>query len=289
MRQIKNNLWYNHCPLCRSSAIRQIGKINYFSPVLYSTEEVSMLLETELWKCRICNSGFVENAVPEAESISLYKQGDAEKRWSIMPFEQFRTRVVIEAFEHYLRKDISILDVGCGSGDLLDFARNKGCKTFGVEYSLASRDLVEKKGHIAFSNIKETEGLFDVITAFDLIEHLYNLPEFLKMCLDRLSSSGYLIFLTGDICCFWAQLTGSDWWYMRYPEHIIFPSKRYFELHPQLEVVDWIVTYAAPSYKKGGFSAIKSIGKALLRRDYSGLPSLSPDHTLVILKQKRVV
>jgi SAM-dependent methyltransferase len=289
MRQIKNNLWYNHCPLCMSSAIRKVGQINYFSPVFYSTEEVSMLLEPELWKCGTCNSGFVQNAVPESESVSLYKQGDAEKRWSIMPFEQFRTRVVIEALERFLRRDTRILDVGCGSGDLLDFARNKGCKTFGVEYSLASRALVENKGHTAFSNIKEADGFFEVITAFDLIEHLYNLPEFLNACLDKLSSNGYLVFLTGDISCFWAQLTGSRWWYMRYPEHIICPSRRYFELHPKLEVVDWILTYPSPSYQQPILSAIKSIGKALLLRDYSGLPSLSSDHTLVILKQKRVL
>jgi SAM-dependent methyltransferase len=286
MKPIRNNLWHSHCPLCEARAIHKIGNINYFSPVHYSTEKVSMLLEPELWKCGICNSAFVQNAVPEEASVSLYKQGNTEKRWSIMPFEQFRTKVVLQVLEPFFRKDARVLDIGCGAGDLLDFARNKGCHTFGVEYSLAGLDLVEKKGHIAFSDIREGDGFFEVITAFDLVEHLYNLPQFLELCLEKLSPNGCLVFLTGDISCLWAQFTGSRWWYVRYPEHIVFPSKKYFELHPKLQVLDWIPTYASPGYQQPILSAVKSIAKALRGGDYSGLPSLGPDHTVVILKRK---
>nr|WP_290224457.1 class I SAM-dependent methyltransferase [Trichocoleus desertorum] len=286
MEQIRNNLWQTQCPLCDAHPIHKVGDINYFSPVYYSSEKVSMLLEPELWKCGICNSAFVQNAVPEETSISLYKQGNTEKRWSSMPFEQSRTSVILKALERFLRKNARVLDIGCGAGDFLDFARNTGCHTFGVEYSLVGLDLVKKKGHIAFSDLKEANGLFEVITAFDLVEHLYNLPQFMEMCLEKLSPNGCLLFLTGDISCFWAQFTGSNWWYVRYPEHIVFPSKKYFELHPKLQLVDWIPTYASPVYQQPMLSAAKAITKALRGGDYSGLPSIGSDHILVILKRK---
>jgi hypothetical protein len=83
MIKIDNNLRYDHCPLCGSGAIQKIGYINYFSPIYYSTEIVSMLSLPELWKCKICESAFVQNAVPEARSIAFYKQGNLIKNMPV--------------------------------------------------------------------------------------------------------------------------------------------------------------------------------------------------------------
>ena len=285
MLQINNNLRYNHCPLCGGTTIHKLGNINYSSPVYYSTEQVLMRFIPELWKCKICNSGFVQNAVPEVESISLYSSGEAAKRWSDnLTFEQSKTRVVVETLERFLNRDIRLLDVGCNTGELLDFAKTRGCKTFGIEYSQLSLDLLKQKGHIAYSKVSEIDSSFEIITAFDLVEHLYDVPGFLNICFERLSPDGCLVFLTGDISCFSARLTGSNWWYVRYPEHITFPSRKYFELHPKFQVVDWIPTYAAPYYEQPMLGAVKSTAKALLAGNYSALPSLRPDHALIVLK-----
>lgn len=287
MIRIENNLRYSCCPLCSADSIHEVGWINYSSPTYYSTEQVLMLSTPELWSCRNCNSAFVQNAVTEAESVILYSRGEAAKRWSNnLTFEQFKTMVVVKAMERLLYKDLSVLDVGCNTGELLDFAKNKGCKTFGLEYSLSSLKLLKDKGHTAYSDIEMLDDCFDVITAFDLIEHLYDLPKFLDICYERLLPNGHLVFLTGDICCFWAKLTKSNWWYVRYPEHITFPSKKYFELHPKFQIIEWVPTYAAPGYQNPILPTFKFITKALLRGNYSGLPSLGPDHALIILKPK---
>lgn len=288
MIRIDNNLRSSHCPLCGAASIYKVGLINYFSPVYYSTKQVLMLSAPELWKCRICDSGFVQNAVPEKESVSLYRQGEATKRWSdSLTFEQSKTRVAVKTLEKLFKKDTRILDVGCNAGELLDFAKERGCKTFGVEYSLSSLALLKEKGHTAYSSMREVEGLFDLITAFDLVEHLYSLSEFLDICFDKLSTEGHLVFLSGDIRCFCARFTGANWWYVRYPEHITFPSKKFFELHSKFEVIEWISTYASPSYQQPLRRAFKSIAKSLLTGNYAGLPSLGSDHILSVLKRKR--
>jgi len=286
MIQIDNNLRYDHCPLCGSVVIQKIGCINYYSPTYYSTEIVSMLSLSELWECRVCDSFFVQNAVPEARSIAFYKQGKSNIKYAPVNCEEPKTRVVSQTLEKLLKKNMRFLDVGCNTGELLDFARNRGCKTFGVEYSLDSLILLKEKGHVAYSNMKEVNGLFDIITAFDLIEHLYNLPSFLDTCFDILSPDGCLVFLTGDISCLWARLTKANWWYVRYPEHITFPSRKYFELHPKFQVVDWIPTYADRSYDRQKNRVVMSIAKRLLSRNYSGLPSLGPDHALIVIRHR---
>lgn len=288
MIHINNNLRYNHCQLCGAASLHKVGDINYFSPVSYSTEQVLLLSTPELWKCSTCHSAFVQNAVPEKESISLYSRGEAAKRWSNnLTFEQSKTNVVVETLKKLLKKEARILDVGCNTGELLDFAKDRGSQTFGVEYSLCSLNLLKEKNHIGYSSIVKVDRSFDIITAFDLVEHLYNLPEFLEFCFDRLSPDGYLVFLTGDICCFSARLMGSNWWYVRYPEHITFPSRKYFELHPKFQVIEWIPTYAAPFYEVPIIRAVKNTVKALQAGDYSGLPSFGSDHALIILKCKK--
>lgn len=284
--QIQNNLRSEKCPLCGSVVIQKIGNIQLFSPTYYSTEIVSMVSLPELWKCCTCDSAFVQNAVPEETSVALYTQGKSNQKYAKINTEQPKTQVVSQTLDMLFQKDLRILDVGCNTGELLDFGKNKGCKTFGVEYSQDSLILLKKKGHVAYSNIKEIEGLFDIITAFDLIEHLYNLNDFLDTCFNVLSPGGCLIFLTGDISCFWAKLTRANWWYVRYPEHITFPSKKYFELHPKFQIVDWIPTYADRVYDRPKFRVLMSIAKRLLLGDYSGLPALSSDHALIILKRR---
>jgi len=286
MMQIANNLRYNNCPLCGAVTIHQVGRINYVSPVYYSTQVISLLSPPELWKCDSCHSGFIQNAVPEVESISLYKQGKSEERWASTYHDEPKTKVVAETLKKLFKKKSRVLDIGCNTGEILDFAQKRGCKTFGVEYSLDSLNLLKSKGHIAHSSMEEVEENLDVITAFDLIEHLYDLPKFIEICLDKLSPDGCLVFLTGDICCFWAQSTRANWWYVRYPEHITFPSRKYFELHPKLQVMDWIPTFADRAYDRPKLRVVMSIAKRLLLGDYSGVPALGPDHALIVIKRR---
>jgi SAM-dependent methyltransferase len=286
MIKIDNNLRNDSCPLCEASLLHNLGNINYPSPVSYSTTAVSLLATPELWQCRICNSAFVQNAVPEIESIALYTQGKSEQRYGAVNSEQPKTKVVAETLGKLLKKDMRFLDVGCNTGELLDFAKNKGCKTFGVEYSKDSLNILRRKGHIAYSTMSEVDESFDIITAFDLIEHLYNLPQFLDICVDLLSPAGYLVLLTGDIGCFSARLTRANWWYVRYPEHIVFPSRKYFELHPKFQIQDWISTYADRFYEQPLLRAVKNIAQALLAGDYSGLPSIGPDHALILITRR---
>ena len=73
-----------------------------------------------------------------------------------------------------------VLDIGCNTGVLLDFAHNYTKHTYGVEYSEMARKITARKGHKTYEySIQIPENVkFDIIFAFDLIEHLYMVSSF---------------------------------------------------------------------------------------------------------------
>jgi hypothetical protein len=116
---------------------------------------------------------------------------------------------------------------------------------------------------------------------------LYDVNGFLAACHEKLDSGGKLILLTGDIQSRSASRAGQHWWYLQYPEHIVFPSRRYFEGRDGFSLEAWIPTYAAIGYVVPGLRILLSrIKSRLTGRCYNGLPSISPDHALIVLTRQ---
>ncbi len=281
---VANNTRHVCCPLCRAKDIFKVGSIQYGPAAQFSTITIKMELVPELWSCMSCNSRFVQNIIPENIAIDLYAGGASMERWSHEPFEQQKPANQLECLRRYFGRGKRVLDVGCNTGELLDFAKSLGCHTSGVEYSDGSRDLLAEKNHATFFSISAVTGEYDVITAFDLVEHLYDIQGFFIACRKLLKQGGALIILTGNIGSLSARLCGAKWWYLKYPEHIVFPSKQYFAGHSGFRMSGWISTYASRGYLYGWSRILFGCASGLRRGDYSGLPSIGPDHVLAILE-----
>ena len=81
-----------------------------------------------------------------------------------------------------------VLDIGCNDGSLLDFFRQQGAITIGIEPTGASLD-AEQKGHITFNNflsedvadaIVASHGKPDFITFTNVFAHIEDLHEVLR-------------------------------------------------------------------------------------------------------------
>ncbi|HEX9022567.1 MAG TPA: class I SAM-dependent methyltransferase [Geobacteraceae bacterium] len=282
---VDNDLVHGKCPLCSSESIRRLGDIAYCRPLVFSSGEIALKNEPELWKCANCRSGFTQYAVPEKAAAELYGAGAGGERWISKPFAEEKPKEVIQELEKILLPGRRVLDVGCNTGEMLDFARNRHCLTTGVDYSMASVGIVREKGHNCFLTLEEAKGEYDVITAFDLVEHLHDISSFLGACRDKLRDKGLLVILTGNISCFSARISGADWWYVRFPEHIIFPSMHYFCSLPHFSVAKWRRTYAAVKFLAPLRDRIRSLLKGIQHGDYAGIPSIGPDHELVVLRK----
>ncbi len=229
-------------------------------------------------RCLNCKSWFTNYPVPERSAMELYTRGDGNKRWSHEDFERDKASKVVDFFRQVLKPSMSILDVGCNTGEFLDYAKQKGCDTFGLELSKTSSMTVNKKGHRCENSIEKlSQYKFDLITAFDLVEHLYHPKKFIADLVGYLKPQGRLVILTGNKNSVSAKVLKNNWWYCNYPEHVVFPDAYFFRKELNVEIIDQIPCFASKirSERWG-----RRLIDALLNRNDLGLVH---DHSLFVL------
>lgn len=83
----------------------------------------------------------------------------------------------------------SVLDIGCGSGWVGDFLRPRGCDYVGLDVVPPADVLGDI---IRWRETSLTEGYFDVIVAFEVLEHV----DCVKECYDLLAPGGTMMVTT---------------------------------------------------------------------------------------------
>lgn len=243
-------------------------------------------------RCNFCDSYFTQNIIDKNSSRYLYTHNKYNK-WATEDFILNKTANLLKNISFYVSHNKTILDIGCNSGEFLDYAKSKGAITYGVEYSTLGRKILSKKGHKVYNLIEDVprNKKFDVITAFDLVEHLYDINKFLENCRYRLKKEGVLMILTGNPNCLSAKLSRNKWWYARFPEHIIFPSKKYFVMKSKFKLMEYIPVFNSKAYSERFLLSrkIKSnfleLGSKILKFSYDGLPLIDKDHVLIVLRR----
>ena len=272
--------------MCGSEDIFCEAKLNYGPKINFSTTEITLENTPELWCCKNCNSKFTQYIVSQEQAESLYSISDSSERWSNSNFVNGKPVKLISILKEVFSGKSSIVDVGCNSGELLDFAKTLGCDTSGVELSESSLSIIAEKGHKPYRSLMDITNEVDIITAFDLIEHLYDPVSFLRICSDKLKPGGRLVLLTGNPECFSVKLGRGKWWYCQYPEHIVFPSRKFFSELPWYCSAKFFDTYVSKAYETPILRRYSSAMAKIFLRCYNGLPSLGYDHHLVILEKE---
>jgi SAM-dependent methyltransferase len=287
MQRIKNNYRFSVCPFCNSGEIKKIGELAYAGVTEFSTYTIDLELIPETWKCLSCHSSFTQNTIPPQQAESLYGTGEGSKRWAGMSFEEDKTNTVIEALEKVLKKNNKLLDIGCNTGEFLDYSRQKGVQTFGLEICKESCDILRSKGHHAYRVSGEINETFDVVTAFDVVEHLYGPKDFFSFTHKLLNPNGLLVVLTGNPESSPAKLSKNKWWYFNYPEHVVFPSSFFFNNIEGFELKHELKVYASKDHERGNpVSKWKEFIFKIMSGNYNGRPAFTPDHHLIILQKK---
>lgn len=90
----------------------------------------------------------------------------------------------------------SILDYGCGVGDFLDFAKNRGCDVHGIEPSAIALEKARAKlGNDSITSntsLDELDKTYDYITLWHVLEHIPNLQEIIPLLKSHLKDGGSL-------------------------------------------------------------------------------------------------
>ena len=92
------------------------------------------------------------------------------------------------------------LDVGCGTGTLLEQARERGASVFGFDSSRYALESCAKKGLplVSRAELDAGAGDFDVVSAIEVIEHVPDPLAFLLNLKAHVRSGGLLFVRTGN-------------------------------------------------------------------------------------------
>jgi SAM-dependent methyltransferase len=102
----------------------------------------------------------------------------------------------LNSIEHFIAKG-SLLDIGCSTGFFLDLAKERDWRTAGLELGIDESVVAEKKGHKIFKSTIESldpEKIFDVITMWDVLEHIPDGISQLNLIREHLTKKGILFF-----------------------------------------------------------------------------------------------
>jgi SAM-dependent methyltransferase len=118
-----------------------------------------------------------------------------------------------------------LLDVGCGQGQFVDAALRRGWDALGIDLSPEAVALCKQAGvpalHGDIHMPMLCPGTFDVITLFEVIEHIWEPHGFLNRCAKLLKPGGILYITTPNFNSLDRRVLGSGWRVI-HPEHLIY-------------------------------------------------------------------
>lgn len=220
------------CPICKS-AKREIYQVKYNIPIFICL------------KCDVGYAGLQPRNLNDVYSNNHYLKKltvNENRKYRIQRFGKERVGIV----RKYKKKG-SILDFGCGSGYFLETAK-KYFDAEGVELSDNLRDWLKKNLNIiSYKNLSDTRKKYNVITAFDVLEHVSNPISFLKEIKKKLKPKGIILIYTPN-----RDSLGFN--YLGYNNNLLVPPAHLFYFNKtSLDIL----------FKKAGFKIIETQYKGL--------------------------
>ena len=200
---------------------------------------------------------------------NYFKNQEKDKLWWEKIFKER-----IKSFEKVLHKKGTILDVGCGPGFFLSYAKNRGWKTYGIEPSQTAVDFANKKLGLKVTtgnlNLLKKFKNIDVIYTHGVLEHLENPIEFLNLAKKSLSKNG--IIFTSVANDFnqiqYAALSAAKkpWWIMP-PEHYNYFNISSIQnlMKKRFKIIDTKVSFPVDFFILMGLNYVKykNLGKKI--------------------------
>ena len=146
-----------------------------------------------------------------------------------------RTRIneLLDGFEEY-RKTNKMLDVGCGPGLFLIEAKKRGWEVYGTEFTDKQISYLNEKGiRTSQGKLKKDsfdKGSFDIIISSEVIEHINNPIEEMKMFHSFLRKGGLTYITTPNFNSIERYLLKGDYNIITYPEHLCYYTPKTIDL-----------------------------------------------------------
>ena len=205
------------CPLCQAETRRRFG-----------------LKHTGVWECvsRFCGLLFAypqldDKRLAEAYGLHYYP---ASGKGNIAVYENTPVGILRQTFDRVEAElgplsEKKLLDFGCGVGRLCQVAGEHGISAVGIEFDAQARATASKAANLrvyaTLDELRATEGdpQFDIVTMWDVIEHLREPWKELGLLSSLLQHNGWLLLSTPNAECLKALLQRKRWEDIVNPTH----------------------------------------------------------------------
>lgn len=192
----------------------------------------------DLYQCGACGHIFIYPMFAH-NALSLYSDdyfSGAENGSGYVDYDKDK-EPMREVFVAYVKKiellfpkKGSLLDVGAATGFFVDIAQKMGWNTKGIEISKYATEIAHKKGLDVECGVLQDgmfkEMSFEVITLWDVLEHLEDPNKEIKICTKLLKPNGIVVINTPDSGSWYARIMGKRWHLLVPPEHLHYFSQK---------------------------------------------------------------
>ena len=207
MEAVQEARWHETCLICGSRRLEPLD--DYAS--------------AHLARCVECGFVFAQRRPTDDELESYYNRYGSG--WHDSPLTRQRYRELLDGMEPY-RQNNRILDVGCGAGFFLEEARARGWQVHGSEFGAHALEINREKGIDVVAGPLAPDSFdassFDVITAFEVFEHLREPATEASIIAAFLREDGLLYCTTPNFDSATRRLLGDRWRVVCYPEHLCY-------------------------------------------------------------------
>ncbi len=187
-------------------------------------------------RCKHCGMTYVNPRLSSERLHEMYQ----EEYWASDRAKEFGYASYLAERENYERtyrrrsttidryrsEPGRVLDVGCAAGFFLSVMKAKGWQTSGVEISKPMVDYARETlglddvRHGDLTTLDIDEGGYDVVTMWDVIEHLEDPRAHLEAARRGLRDDGLLVLETQDVSSRFARLMRRKWQHYKHEEHL---------------------------------------------------------------------
>src|SRR5690606_281401 len=119
-----------------------------------------------------------------------------------------------------------LLDIGSGTGDFLKAAQHYGISSMGTEPNEQARKLSIEKGNTVVPDLDQiTDQIFDVITLWHVLEHVYEPRTYLQKIDSLLNQNGLLLIAVPNYKSYDCKYYKENWAAYDVPRHLWHFSK----------------------------------------------------------------
>lgn len=198
-----------------------------------------------IWKCLGCGLSYT-GLIPQEpgdiysgdEYLAQTKQYYAENMdYRKRRFGAERLGLILKHFGSQLGNGLRLLDVGCGVGWFLEIAREAGFEVYGLEPGDKLRRWTEERLGISlwgcFFNELPLPEKFDVITMFDVIEHISDPVTYLCSARTHLSPGGIVLVFTPNMDSLGFRVLGAESSLVIPTDHAVYFTPASFKMAAQ--------------------------------------------------------